>query len=436
MNLSALLLAAVLTTGQIECSHSHSCSCYAWRPTGDPMVQLLYRNGCVYGAWYERSNSFRYYRPALGGWTPSRLPPWGAIPLPNPTTAAQSPTPCLTPAPPSLLIGFSTATADDAETCDAALKPGDVFIPKDCRPRNRNGNCVWGASETVFWGGAGLKSFQGAKERAANTGWNGSSMSAVLAMARQAGITCVSTTNRDYKVLQDAVKNGTGFYFEIRLGREGHALAGVGIDDSTVRIIDNNGPPIVQEWSRKKFDSLWNGCACYPTVIRRDVTLCPTCRPGGPRPLPINPNHPSIEPPPDTRPINPQPQPLTPPKPDPALAKLDEILKRIEMIEKRPVIPGPQGEPGKQGPVGPPGQPGEPGAEGQPGKDVDPKTLAAINAAVETLRRDADAARAELVNLKGQRWTAILYDGANNVIQTVQFGADMPLKLRLVEQPH
>lgn len=191
----------------------------------------------------------------------------------------------------ALLLALSLS-AVAGEPRDPALKPADVMIPLDSRPRNRNGNCVWCAAETVFWGGAGLKAFEGARDRALKLGWQGSGMDHVIEYAARVNIPLTVTWNRDYNVLYQAVKAGSGAYVQV----PGHALVLVGIDEHTVRLLDNNGPPVVQTWTRYRFDSTWQGTACFPRIFKRRL-LCPRPTPSPvPLPLPINPALP-VEPP-------------------------------------------------------------------------------------------------------------------------------------------
>ena len=75
-------------------------------------------------------------------------------------------------------------------------------------------------------------------------------------------------------------------------------------------------------------------------------------------------------------------------------------------IAKIKVIPGPAGLDGKPGPQGP------------AGKDADPALIANLQAQIDALR--------------SQRFTAELYDASGSLVQSVPFGADTPLKLKLV----
>jgi len=216
------------------------------------------------------------------------------------------------------------------EQRDKALKPGDVFIPREYRVRNSNGNCVWCAVETVCWGGAGLESFRGIKSRAVQTGWRGAGMGNVEAALKAAAVPYEATRSRDYSVLYRSVEYGSGAYIET----DGHALVLVGIDDQSVRVIDNNGSGEVQSWSRHTFNGRWNGCALFPRLFLRRHPVAP--RPSQPFP-PLNP-----DPVFDQRAV---------------LAAIAALQKQVEAIKP---VPGP---PGPRGPEGPPGPAADFGAQ-------------------------------------------------------------------------
>ena len=213
-----------------------------------------------------------------------------------------------------------------AEKMDTALQPGDVFISRQYRVRNSHSCCVFAASECVFWGAAGLERFQGIKQSAVENGWRGASMSNVIGALKESETPYKATYKRDWKVLEEAVQFGTGAYVE----GKGHALALVGIDANSVRVIDNNGSPEVQAWSRERFGEFWNGCAVFPLRCNR----------------------------PRLRPENP-PEPIEPVKP----------------VE------------GKQGPAGPKGDKGDPG---QPGKNADNYEVLLLKTELEKLRAELD----------------------------------------------
>ena len=253
------------------------------------------------------------------------------------------------------------------EARDKALKNTDVWIPKSFRERNEKGNCVWASCQTVFWGAAGLKPFEGIKQSAVDNGWSGASMGNVIGALKEANVPYEHTYNRDYKVLEKAVAFGTGAYVE----GSGHAVALVGIDDESVRIIDNNGSGEVQRWTRKFFDGWWSGRAVFPLRCHR------------PRPKPDHP------------PLNPENPP--------------ESIEPAKPIEGKQGPAGPKGDPGPRGLIGLPGL---------PGKDCDPSEIAAL--------------KAEIEKLKNQKFECWLLDENNNVKTKVKFSYNEPLKIRLI----
>jgi hypothetical protein len=282
----------------------------------------------------------------------------------------------------------SQPATDGQEYFDSTLREKDVFIQVSRRPRNRNGNCVWCAAETVMWGGAGLEEFQGITQRAIANGWHGASIQNVKAACDDAKIPVEwqSFKRGDTALLYKAVENCTGAYIEIRSNpREGHAVALVGIDDNQVRIIDNNGPPTVKVWTRQHFNSVWEGSCLFPKLRRH---ICPKCpgQPNSPSQPGPSANHPPLNPSPVPAPPGPvvptqpapatptaQPATPTPAKPEPMpgitatdLAKMQEtLLAQIKAIPAGPK--GDKGDPGLAGKDGQPGKPGVDGATGQPG---------------------------------------------------------------------
>lgn len=299
-----------------------------------------------------------------------------------------------------------------------------MFIPRAHRMRNKNRNCVWCAAETVFWGAAGHEALRGIRDTAFREGWNGAFMSNVIGALQDAGIAYEKTTRRDHAFLKRAVANGTGAYIQT----PGHALVLVGIDEQSVRVIDNNGTLEVMARSRSWFDSVagWDGNAVYPTTCLRPRILP---RPGpnpSVQPAP-GPHHPTLTPvsPPAPQPVEPaKPIPLPPPGPD-LKAILDRIASLEVLISKIPAGPpgprGKDGEPGKPGVDGLPGAAGPagpPGAPGSNGKDVDPAIVQAL--------------AAEIQRLRDRKLVAELLDKDGNVTQRVEFGLDVPLRLKLV----
>ena len=317
-----------------------------------------------------------------------------------------------------LLLCPSSARADE-EYRDAALKTGDVFITRRCRPLNINGNCVWQAAETVFWGGGGLQSFEGLFQRAVREGWHGSGMEALISYAETVGVECVYTFRRDYQVLYDGVKAGCGVYIQV----PGHALVLVGIDNESVRVIPGynvGGSSEVETWSRGKFDARWQGTACFPKILnwlKRPKPGPEDCRPKRPS-QPFRPNrpaHPSVNPsfptepppeqpkPPEVKPPETKPaEPMGPPKPDVntlLLQELQSLRAEIKTIKTTPGPKGDKGEPGTAGPagpMGPQGLPGAPGEMGPAGKDADPQQVAKLQAEVSALKAELESLKVEV----------------------------------------
>ncbi len=303
---------------------------------------------------------------------------------------------------------------------DRAMKPGDAWIPVEFRIRNRESNCVWAAAETVCLG-AGRESFRGIMGRAVKEGWRGSDIKAVIKGFDDAKIPYRYEATRDPAIYYEAMKEGVGCYFQIYE----HALVCVGLDETSARIIDNNGPPVVQVWSRQDFDSRRQARACFP---RRRRPMCP----GPDCPTP-NDNHPSVnpllpvEPPEVVVPIGPrQPVIIVPPAPPgptnaQILAELQSLQKAVAIQLKpgppgkdgadgaqgKPGVgqPGPAGPKGETGPqsvvAGPRGADGIPGPQGQAGTPADGAAFAALQArvaALETqLKTPAAATRVRVV---------------------------------------
>jgi len=256
----------------------------------------------------------------------------------------------------------------------------------------------------MCYGAAGLEQFRGIIDTADKHGWRGASMKNVLAAMKDAGIEYEYTYKRDYDLLRRGVAAGIGCYIEI----PGHALYLCGIDDTGVRVIDNNGSLEVQEWPMRTFAARWEGHACFPKVKPR---------PSQPRPGPSAP-HPPLTP------VKPQPEPVKPPAPpcppenEQLKVLLVEITKLRQEIAAIQLKAGPPGKDGRPGVDGAPGSPGPAGPAGPPGKDADPATLAEL--------------RAELEKLRKALYIAELYDERGNLLQRVEFGVGVPLKLELV----
>lgn len=234
---------------------------------------------------------------------------------------------------------------------DAALKAGDVFVPLDRRVKNQAGNCVWCAVEECFWGAANLVEFQGIKERALKSGWRGADSGNVIGYIRdwqadgRAGETKVKQ-GRSYEFFRAACDSGTGAVIFV----PGHALFLCGIDETSARVLDNNGPAVVQEWSRQKFDSrvTWGCCPDLPSFLRPN--------PNRPNPTP-NPRHPPLNP---DKPVLPKPVevpgPVGPPvpvTPAPVTQPAVDLDKLAELI----IAKLPKAKDGKDGKDGAEGKP-------------------------------------------------------------------------------
>lgn len=311
-----------------------------------------------------------------------------------------------------LLFIYSATYAQELEPRDSGLKDGDIFIPRRCRVRNKNGNCVYAAAQTVFYGGAGLIGFENIFDSALREGWHGSCMEDLLAACEKSGIKYEATFNRDYNFLKKSIARGVACYIEI----PGHALTLVGIDDESARIIDNNGSGEVQVWPIREFNRRWEGRACCPKLI--DFLRRPK---PGPAPSPNdNPRfpgrrHPSVKPQPEIPDPNQVPPPqvnpnlMPPPQVNPPpnnvpnekltalLLELKDEQKKlneaIKNIKTTPGPPGPQGIPGKPGDPGPQGIPGPPGPQGEPGPKAD---IQELERAVASLKAQNESAVAEL----------------------------------------
>lgn len=231
-----------------------------------------------------------------------------------------------------------------------------MFVPKDRRPRNIGPKCVWCATETIFWGAAGLEEFKGLRDRSVK-GWSGGAdrqniISYIQDWTKEGRAEGVKLKQgKSYAFFKEACDSGTGAVFFI----PGHALALVGIDEESARVIDNNGPPVVQVWSRRKFDGMaeWGCCPDLPDFLKQ-----PRPSPYNPRP---SPNHPPLNP---DRPKPPTPKPDEP-KPEPPAPTVD-IDKLAELIIAKLPKPVP-GKDGATGPQGPAGERGPKGLDGQAG---------------------------------------------------------------------
>ncbi len=223
---------------------------------------------------------------------------------------------------------------ETTEERDKALKDGDVFIPRAYRVRNRNGNCVWCACETVFRGAGYVEEFNGTTEDAIRKGWCGADMADVIKVCKIAKIEVDVEEHGDTKFLTKALAEGKPCYIQI----PGHALVLVGLDKDSARVIDNNGSKEVRTWERARFDQLWEGRACCPRF--------PRLHPFKFKPMPYDPPLPTVK-------------PVTPSVPVPAPTDLQPILDKLAALEAKvaaiqPIAgpPGPKGDPGPPGPGG------------------------------------------------------------------------------------
>lgn len=302
-----------------------------------------------------------------------------------------------------------------AEKRDAVLKEGDVFIPWEFRKHNQNANCVWCAAETVCTA-AGYNSFNGIFRNAVAEGWHGSGVGAFIKALKDANVPYKSQrASKDYsdRFFTEGLKQGSGVYFQI----PGHALVLVGMDDRNVRVIDNGKNIGVEERSRQWFNSEREvGSGVFPILRRRN---CPNCQPGPSQPPA---DHPSLNPQQPTEPtVTPKPvdtpaqPPVTIPTVDlkPVLDAIKALQADVAEIKKMKSIPGPQGPVGLTGAAGPAGPAGP---QGPAGKGADPATITTAVAAA----------------MANQKFTCILLDEQGKVLNTVQFGTNQPLQIKLV----
>lgn len=252
-----------------------------------------------------------------------------------------------------LLVTFPAFAQVDHKTA----YPADVAIVPSAMIRNEQMNCVWAAAETITTP-AGYDSFKGITQRAAKEGWHGASMERVVKAYDDAGIKykLQPRTDRSAAIFYAAMKEGVGCYFEI----PGHALVCLGLDEKTVRVVDNNGPKVIHVWTREYFDSVRQAGGLFP--LRRRVCPGPDC----PGPLSVLPDHPTLLPE-----VAPKPAPTPDANADilKAIAELKAEVAKIKTTPGPAGPAGPSGGVGPQGPVGPAGTNGKDGADGLPGKD-------------------------------------------------------------------
>lgn len=142
----------------------------------------------------------------------------------------------------------------------------EALIPAPHRIRNRNGNCVWCAVESV-WVSAGYEQFNGITARAIQRGWSGATISNVTAALDAAKAPYKVERNGDPAIFAHAEKEGVGVYIQVPKFSN-HALVCLSLNERRALILDNNGPPKIQTWSRAKFDRNWSGIACCPLFKR------------------------------------------------------------------------------------------------------------------------------------------------------------------------
>jgi len=176
-----------------------------------------------------------------------------------------------------------------------------VDIPLDARPRNVNGNCVWNASESVFVG-AGYDEFRGISKNAVKEGWHGAWITNLEAACKTAGIEYRTERNGKTDIFDYAKSEGVPVYIQIQVSRPNdHAVACLGLNDRYAYILDNNGPPVVQKWSRSKFNAKWNGIACCPLHRKHKKpkepkgNQTPIVAPVNPETKPAEPTKPVVE---------------------------------------------------------------------------------------------------------------------------------------------
>lgn len=252
-----------------------------------------------------------------------------------------------------------------------AMPFGDAEVSVEDRQRNARNCCVWAAAQTIFHGAAGYPEAEGLFKAAVNDRrwWNGANPENLIGFCQREKIPY--RVVRKFEEYKKACDEGLGVVLFI----PGHALALVGLDETEARIIDNNGPPVIQKWPIRKFSQL------------AQMGICPDCpsprRPVGPRP-PTTPDAPEVKP--------------SPPH------------------EVKPAPPAPKGEKGDPGPAGPQGPKGDTGPAGPKGDAIpDDVLIAHINRLL---------ARVEL--------QCELYDVDGKLQATSTFGPSKPLRLKLV----
>jgi len=145
-------------------------------------------------------------------------------------------------------------------------------IPVDLMVRNENGNCVWCAGEPVFVS-AGWESLRGIAHKAMQEGFPNKAIreqgnidvSNLVSALKDAGVPYKLSRDGSMDIFKYAKEEGVAVYVQIRVIKPNdHAVAVVGMDETHVRVLDNNGPKKIQTWTMERFKRVWNGVACCP----------------------------------------------------------------------------------------------------------------------------------------------------------------------------
>lgn len=162
-----------------------------------------------------------------------------------------------------------------------------VEVTPEDMPRNQSGQCTWCALMTVFCS-AGYESTRHIVDTAVREGWHHGEVDNIIGALKAAGIEYKLTTSGDMSIFDHARAEGVGVLIHIRTNdpRVGHSVAVVGMDANSVRVVDNNGPKVIQTWTMDKFKRLWQGTACCP--LKRKKPKPPTA-PATPTPTDTTP---------------------------------------------------------------------------------------------------------------------------------------------------
>lgn len=144
-------------------------------------------------------------------------------------------------------------------------KPIDfVDITNDTVVKNVGGNCVWATAEAMLLA-AGYDEAKGLRDQAVKNGWNGAWITQLAKVLDNAKIQYKISQNGDMSIFDYARQEGVPVYVQIAVNRpEDHAVEVVGMDATTVRIIDPNATSQIQTWSMEKFKRCWGGRALCP----------------------------------------------------------------------------------------------------------------------------------------------------------------------------